>query len=318
MLSFLHIARNTFRETLRQPIYFLLLISALCLIGFFPLLTMFVFREQVKLVVDSALAATLVFGWGMAVLCANHTISREIHNGTVLMVLAKPVDRHVFLAAKIAGVTLALSVFVLLAGLGTLVAVRVAKDQFFLDNTALGLYFGALLAGCLCGGGVNYFSRGSFSMTSVLALLVLLPLTTAVVALIPPEPGVERLRWTLMPALVLIWFAVLALGTLAAALSTRLDMVPNLVICGCIFLVGLVSDYLFGRAAGGSLLAFAAYNTIPNWQLFWMADALAADRVIPWVYVGWGALYTGFQLFLFLLLAAFLFRGREVGRQDVV
>jgi len=52
------IAKNTFRESVREPIYLLVLLSALCLIGIYPIFTLFVFREQVKLVVDSAMATT--------------------------------------------------------------------------------------------------------------------------------------------------------------------------------------------------------------------------------------------------------------------
>lgn len=315
-MTVIPIALNTFRETLRQPIYFLLLLTALVMIGFFPTLTLFVFREQVKLVVDSALATMMLFGWGMAVLCANNTVSREIANGTVLMVLSKPVNRQAFLAAKILGILAALALFAGLAGLGTLVAVRVARDQFALDNTAIALYFGALALGCAAGGLNNYFTRRSFPMAATVGLLVLVPLATLVVAAIPPQAGVERLRWGLAPALALIGFSTLALGALATALSTRLDMVPNLVVCGCIFLLGLVSDYLFGRFAGSNPFAFLAYNLVPNWQLFWMADALAADRAIPWSYVGWGALYTTLCLLLFTILAAVLFREREVGCQN--
>ena len=316
MTIFLQIARNSMRETLRQPVCLLVLLSALVLIGLMPLLTLFVFREQIKLVVDSALATTLAFGWALAVLSANSTISREIRNGTVLMVLAKPVNRHVFLAAKAAGVLAALTIFSVLSGTAMLIAVRVAKDQFFTDNTALGLYFGALLAGLAYGGLVNYLTRGSFCMAAVLALLVLIPAAAGVVAMIPPDEGVERLRVSLVPAIILVWFAVMAMGALAAALSTRLDMMPNLVVCGCIFLLGLVSDHLFGRAAAGNTVAWIVYSLIPNWQLFWTADALAAGRNVPWSYVAAGALYTLQLLLLFLLLAIVLFRGREVGRQD--
>ena len=56
-------------------------------------MTMFVFNGQAKMVVDSAMAATLVFGLVAAVVCAAHTVTREIRNGTVLLLLSKPVPR---------------------------------------------------------------------------------------------------------------------------------------------------------------------------------------------------------------------------------
>ena len=76
------VAKNTFRESLREPIYLLVLISALCLIGLFPIFSMFVFRAQERLVIDSAMATTMLFGWGVAVLISSYAVSREINNGT--------------------------------------------------------------------------------------------------------------------------------------------------------------------------------------------------------------------------------------------
>lgn len=315
---FLQIAWNTCRETLRQPIYFLVSLSALVLIGVYPLFTLFVFREQVKLVVDSAMATMMLFGWILAVLSATHSISREIHNGTVLLVLSKPVNRNMFIAAKICGILAALSLFAGLASIASLTAVRVAKDQFNLDNTALAIYFSALGLSCLAGGVANFMRRVSFPMTAVLAMCVLLPLSLVPIYNLPIEEGTMRLHWPLVPALILVGYSILAMGTLATALSTRLDMVPNLIVCGVVFVVGLVSDHFLGRFAAGNWAIFVIYNVIPNWQLFWMADALAAKKSIPWSYVAWAGVYIVFFVALFFTMAALFFRNREVGQQDLV
>ena len=44
-------------------------------------------------------------------------------------------------------------------------------------------------------------------------------------------------------------FALWILAALALACSTRLDMIPTLAICSAFFLVGIMSDYLFGQRA---------------------------------------------------------------------
>ncbi|MBP3393131.1 MAG: ABC transporter permease subunit, partial [Lentisphaeria bacterium] len=103
MLIIYKLARNTFIECIREPIYFLMLASALIMIGLFPTAAMFVFREQIKLVVDSSMATTLVFSLVVAVVCAAHTISREMKNGTVLLLMSKPVTRGSFVLGKILG-----------------------------------------------------------------------------------------------------------------------------------------------------------------------------------------------------------------------
>ena len=105
------ISVNTFRESIREPVYFLMLLASLLLIGHFPWLTIFVFFEQLKLVVDSAMATTMLFSLAIAVLCASYTVSREMRNGTVLLLLSKPVPRWSFVLGKIFGIMLASVLF---------------------------------------------------------------------------------------------------------------------------------------------------------------------------------------------------------------
>lgn len=249
LISLYQIARNTFRESLREPIYLLLLLTALSLIGIFPIFTMFVFREQVKLVVDSAMATTMVIGWLIAVLTASHAISREIENGTALLLLSKPVQRPVFIVAKILGILAALTVFWLLCALASVLSVRVAQDQFRIDNTALAIYFGTLALSQIVAGAHNYVTRSSFPMAAVLALVGLLPVVTVLIYFIPVKGERVGLPLEIAPALILILYSVWAMGSLATALSTRFGLVSNLLLCTVVFLCGLMSDYLFGRHA---------------------------------------------------------------------
>ena len=311
------IARNTFRETLREPIYLILLLTALALIGIYPLFSMFVFRQQIKLVVDSSMATTMVFGWIVAVLSASHAIAREINNGTALLLLSKPVNRPVFIFAKIVGILAAVAVFCVLTSIATMVSVRVAKDQFRLDTTALTIYFGAIVASCLIGALRNYFAQRQYPMSCVLSMLVTLPLGALIIWWVPVNDEIVGLNVALIPALILVFYSVCAMATLATALSTRLDLVANLMVCGVIFVIGLMSDYLVGRHAAENWLAAVVYAAIPNWQLFWMADALAAGKQVPGPYVVLGGAYVVLFLAVFTSLAIGMFQNREVGEQIV-
>ena len=248
-------------------------------------------------------------------LCASNAIAREINNGTALLLLAKPVQRPVFILAKIMGILMALTVFCFLTSLATLIAVRVAKDQFQLDNTVMAVYFGSLALSCLAGGLHNYVTRSSFPMATVLAMLAILPAAAVLIYWLPVKGEHVGYSWRIVPALVLILYSVWAMGTLATALSTRFELVGNLIICSVIFVIGLMSDYLLGQYARVNWLARVAYGCVPNWQLFWLADALAAQKRIPTAYVVLGGAYIVLLVALFVLLATLLFWRREVGRQ---
>ena len=315
MSALFHIVKNTFRENLREPIFLLVTMAAVVLIGLFPTMTLFVFREQTKLVVDSSMATSLTFGWILAVIIAGHAVTREIETGTALLMLSKPVDRTIFILGKILGILLSLAVFCFITSVATLISVRIAKDQFRIDLGLLGIYFGALAVSCISGGLRNFLTNKSFPMAAMVSMAVIFPL-----ALIPSELAAEseRFYWPLVPASILVSYAVLTMGILATSLSTRFNLVPNLALCACVFIVGTMSDYLFGQYADTSIVANVLYALIPNWQLFWMADALAVGKTIPWAYVAYGAIYIILFMGMFLGLAVLLFRNREVGIQNQV
>jgi hypothetical protein len=112
---------------------------------------------------------------------------------------------------------------------------------------------------------------------------------------------------------VLILFALFVLAALALACSTRLDTIPTLAICSALFLLGLMTDYLFkGAADGGSWWAKIAYAVTPNWQQFWLADALEDKKTIPWSYVGKATAYVAAYVGAALAVALALFEDREL------
>jgi len=76
-------------------------------------------------------------------------------------------------------------------------------------------------------------------------------------------------------------------------------------------------NYVSPYPSGGSYVASAVYALIPNWQLFWMADALAANVRIPMVYVVYGGVYAVLMIALLMVLAVAMFWEREVGTQIV-
>ena len=54
------------------------------------------------------------------------------------------------------------------------------------------------------------------------------------------------------------------------------------------------------------------YTIVPNWQLFWLSDALEKGRTIPWSYVGKAMAYVVGYLGAALAFAMLLFEDREL------
>jgi len=313
MFNLLKIAGNAFREAIREPVFCLMLLGALLLIGNLPGMAIFTFAEQVKLVVDSAMAVMLTFGLIVSVLSAGSTIAREMRNGTVLLLLSKPVGKCTFILGKVLGIALAAVLFSAVCGAGTVLAVYVAIHEFHLNLTVYYSYFGLVAAACAGGMAFNFWRGGSFSEGTVWLLTLLMPACAVVCAFLEKLP--ENLVLSdLLSALILIGMAAVLMAILAAALATRLDVVPDLCVCCALFFGGLVSGYLFSQFEEGSLLAGVGSwlgTLLPNWQYFWLADAVATGRAIPLSYLGTAALYVALYGGLVCTWAALIFRDQE-------
>lgn len=312
------IAFNAFMELLRQPIFLLLMTASAVFAVFLASTPYFGFGEDDKLVKDSVLATMLIAGLFASVISASNSLAHEIRTGTALAVLSKPVGRIQFLLAKYIGLASALAVLTYVNLVSALVASKIAFTAYGeADKRALGIFLGSILLAYAVGGFTNYFLRRPFVSDATFFLAVFVTIAAIVIGQLErPETMFEdhiNMDWRLIPAAILILFAFFLLAGLALACSTRFDLIATLSICSCLFLVGLMSDYLFGRpAAEGVWWASMLYTVLPNWQLFWLADALENDKSIPWTYVGHAFLYVIMYLGALLALAMALFEEREL------
>ena len=316
-------------ELVRQPIFLLLMVSAACFTVFISSVYYFGFGDDQWLVKDSTLAVMFLSGLFAAALSASASVAQEIRSGTALAVLAKPVGKAQFLIGKYVGLIGALTVLTYVNWLTALLASRMSFDVYGdPDEVALQIFFGCVVLAFFLGGLTNYFARRPFVPDAVRFLVVLITLAFIVINFIDKEWNFQSfgkdIDWRLTPAALLILMALFILAAIALACSTRLEMIPTLAICTGFFLVGIMSDYLFGRVAGeaasaggfwqglGALISSVLYTIIPNWQLFWLSDALEKGRTIPWSYVGKVTAYMVGYLGAALALAMLLFEDREL------
>ena len=318
MRQFVAIAVNAFMELVRQPVFLLLLSASSCFEIFLAVVPYFGLGDDVKMVEDMVLAVTLLTGLLTAVLSASSSVAQEIRMGTALTVLSKPVGRPTFLLGKYAGLAGALTLMTFTNMVAALLASRMAYDAYGgTDVTSTLIYAAAAILAYLVGGFSNYFLRRPFVSDAVFAFVIL---TAAAFWIVVQFTHLSRLfdgeahaDWRLVPAGVLILFALWILAGLALACSTRLDTIPTLAVCSGFFLVGLVADFLFkGPSDQGVWWAKIAYSVVPNWQQFWLADALEEKKFIPWSYVGRAALYLASYVAASLSAALLMFEDREL------
>lgn len=267
----LSIARNTFVEAIRQPIYFVLILAGSFMQVFNVLLSAYSMdyteeglevQKDNKLLLDMGLATVLVICTLLAAFIATNVLSKEIENKTALTVISKPIGRPVFIFGKFLGVSAAMTMaFVTLVAF-FLLAMRhevmsTARDN--LNWSVLVTGGGALLVSIGAGIWGNYFYGWVFSST---ATRILAPLsigawgTTLFIErnfAIRDFSAENYVSAVVQPQVLLaagcVLMAMLVLTALALAVSTRLGQVMTIVVCGGVFIGGLMSNYLLGRFA---------------------------------------------------------------------
>jgi ABC-type transport system involved in multi-copper enzyme maturation permease subunit len=323
MRQFLTITANAFMELIRQPIFLLLMTGSVLFEIFLAVPYYFAFGDEPKLVENSVLAVMLLSGLFGAVLSASSSLAREIRSGTALAVLSKPVGRAQFLLAKFAGLAAALTVLTYVNMVGVLLASRMAFDAYGkTDMPALGIFGGGILLAYALAGFSNFFLRRPFVSDAVFAMVLLTTLAAFIVFQFTTQKEslgtMAHVDWRLIPAGILILFALWIFAAIALACSTRFDTIPTLAICSAVFLVGLMSDYIYSQAGGkieghAPWWASTLYTVLPNWQLFWLADAIESGKnTFQWAYVGKAFAYAVGYAGAALAVGAALFEEREL------
>jgi ABC-2 type transport system permease protein len=317
------IASNTFTETIRQPIYGVLLWVAIGLLMLNPLLAAYTLESgaNIKVMVDVALATMLLYGLLASVFSATSVITREIESHTVLTVVSKPVSRPLFLFGKFLGVVGAIFVghflltvvFFMTARHGVMETV---SDPY--DLPVLVLSGVAVLISLIFALWCNFVYGWHFPSTLLAAVVPLGSLALLIVLFFnrkwePQSPATDFGNFQLIYASLLVFCAVLILSAFAVTLSTRLSQVMTLTCCAGIYLLGLMSDYYFGLHRSEMWLYQALYSIAPNFQFFWVGDALTQDRMIDAFHVASVAGYAGVYALAVLSLGLALFQTREVG-----
>ena len=320
MSKLLTIARNTFTEIIRQPIYAVLVTSALILFFLSPSLTMYTMSDDNKLLRDVGLSTLFLTSLFIAIFSASGAIAEEVENKTITTVLSKPVPRPVFIVAKFLGVGAALSVAHLICTMALLMAIRHGVLESAADThdwTVLATAGVVVLATVVLGGLFNYWFDWKFSSTAMALLALFGGIGMVFLALFNRawqfNPAENNIHLTDVYGSVLLWLAALIVVALALALSTRFSLMVTLSACVGVFLLGLISDYVFGRLADTVWWATLGRYLIPNLQVFWISDAIYEGTVVPLQYIGVAAAYALCYSGGILALAVALFQRRQAG-----
>jgi ABC-type transport system involved in multi-copper enzyme maturation permease subunit len=122
---------------------------------------------------------------------------------------------------------------------------------------------------------------------------------------------------SVVPGLLLAFMETLILAALSVAISTRLPMFANFVICFTVYVLGhlipLISQATEGRFEIVKFIGRFSAAVFPNLEAFRVQTAIAGGLAIPNQYLAMSLLYCILFSVVAMLLALILFEDRDMG-----
>jgi ABC-type Na+ efflux pump permease subunit len=161
-------------------------------------------------------------------------------------------------------------------------------------------------------------------MTLVLGSLLLWTIASKVVYDMRESPSDVEVTWQLChlemartaPALLLGFFGTVVLAAIGVALSTRLPMLANLVVCVSVYALGHLAPLVVQSSEGkfpivtfvGQLIA----TVLPVLDHFDVPGAVVGSADVPASYLAWAAVYAALYSAAALVLALAMFEDRDL------
>ncbi len=104
MNAILTIAKNTFRETIRDKVLYVILAFAILIIVstiFFGSISL---DQDIKVIIDLGLAGIFLFGIIIAIFIGTNLVHKEMDKRTIFLIFSKPIAKYQFVLGKFLGI----------------------------------------------------------------------------------------------------------------------------------------------------------------------------------------------------------------------
>jgi len=166
------IAKNTFREAVRDRVLYNLVVFVFLIIGCAIFLGELTAGKEARTIVNLGLSAMLLFGVFIAIFVGVGLVSKEIEKRTLYTIFSKPIGRGEFLIGKYLGLCLTLLVNVLIMGAGVSLALWYVGGGSLVLSIWGAIFLIFLQLAILTAVSIVFSSFSSPALSALLAFLV--------------------------------------------------------------------------------------------------------------------------------------------------
>jgi ABC-type transport system involved in multi-copper enzyme maturation permease subunit len=121
---------------------------------------------------------------------------------------------------------------------------------------------------------------------------------------------------TVVPGLVLCWLEAIVLSAVSLTVSTRLGLVPNIILSFGVYVLGhlvpLIVQSSVGKFAIVRFFGRLFATILPVLDHFTIEAAVMGGVAVPWIYLAWAAVYAALYSTVVLLVGLILFQHRDL------
>jgi len=328
MVRLWSITSNTFLQTIRQPVFLVMLMATVGLLVFtmpFSGYTMSINFQETdwRLLQDLGLGTLRVSSLLIAAFSAAGVLRREIEEKTALIVITKPVTRAVFVIGKFLGVLVAAALAYYICSLVFLMTVRhrvVIARYDSLDWVVITIGLSGLALTILVTMLGNLWFGWPFTSTAVWAGAVLMSVAMIVIGFVGKQwvlvPFGQGIPGQLLLELAVMFLASVVFVALAVAASTRLNQTMTLLVCLAVFLLGSAHPQIIGHWARQAPVVRVAGWVLPDFSQFYPQDDMTLEGRLPLGLVARAGAYCLLYTCAMLALAVAIFQTRELESQE--
>jgi len=309
MIKLWSISANTFLQTIRQPVFLVMIMATLGLLVFTMPLSGYTMstnysETDLKNLQSLGLSTLRISSLLIAAFSAASVLRREIEDKTALIVITKPVTRSIFVIGKF---------------LGVLAAVALARHDD-LDWVVITIGLSAVALSVLVTMLGNLWFAWPFTSTAVYAGSVLLTVAMIIIGFIGKGwvliPFGQGIPGQLVLTLGVMFMASVVFVALAVTASTRLSQTMTLVVCLAIFALGSAHPQIIGQWADQSPVIRGIGWLLPDFSQFYPQDDMTLEGQVPLTLVAWAGLYCLLYTCGMLAVGVAIFQTRELESQE--
>ena len=278
------VAWATYAETVRRPIFYILLFAFAFLVFFSQFIALYSFKQEANMIREMGVASCSLWGFLIIVIVSGLTVTAELENRTAVVMLSKPIGRNEFLLGKYFGLTGAVLTGVLFLGGVLFLTLWWRFGQSIMDSP---MFQDEVLRG-----------RGTFSLLW--------------------EAFIRDNLIVVVQGLLLTALQMAILCALCVSFAAFLPHPVNVTLTAILFILGNISSYMVGSisrleiAPLTGLVRFFSW-VMPNLGYFNLQSHFGEGRIISISYLLASSGYAVLYIVTVFFVAGSMFGRREIG-----